>query len=182
MSSGGASARLHGAAALPLRALHARAAAARAGSPRAPGAPAAVDRVGTVTHGHALAVEAPLQRDRPEEEKTRFKDAIIDVESESLAAGSTEAQHPYGPVKIHASLARRCLGFSWALPEPGAPLSNAKFRDVGLFEHLCKATYPNRHRDPSARGFITRSQPRGKSQRGIAPDKGTAGGFPGSGG
>lgn len=78
-----------GAAALPLRALHARTTAARAGSPRAPGAPAAVDRVRTVTHGHALAVKAPLQRDRSEEEKTRFKDAIIDVESDSPAAGSS---------------------------------------------------------------------------------------------
>lgn len=100
---GGAGGRLRGAAALPLRALHARAAAARAGCPRAPGAPAAVDRVGTVTHRHALAVEAPLQRDRPEEEKTRFKDAVVDVEPGSLAAGSTEAQRPYRLVKTHAS-------------------------------------------------------------------------------
>lgn len=63
-----AHAHLRGAAALPLGALHARAAAPRAGSPRAPGPPAAVDGIGTVTHWHALAVEAPLQRDSAGEE------------------------------------------------------------------------------------------------------------------
>lgn len=60
---------LRGVAAVPLGALHARAAAARAGGPRAPGAPATIDGLGTVTHRHTLAVEAPLQRDRGREKE-----------------------------------------------------------------------------------------------------------------
>lgn len=97
----------------------------------------------------------------------RFKDAIIDGESHSPAAGSTEAQHPYCPVKIHASLTRRCLGVSWALQQPGASLSNGTLRDVGLFEDLLEATYPNLHLSKGIRGLISaqREEPARHSHR-----------------
>lgn len=58
-------------------------------------------------------------------------------------------------MKIHASLTQRCLGVSWALPQPVAPPSNGTLRDVGLFEDLLEATYPNLHVSKGIHGLIS---------------------------
>lgn len=156
LGSKGRSARLRGAAALPLRALHTRAAAARAASPRAPGAPAAVDGLGTVPHGHALTVEAPLQRDRTKEQ-TWFTDAVSDDESESPAAGSTEAQH----VLSHGSPCAACMEL------PGGQLGSARAWGTSKQRGTPRCwVFEATHSigDPSARGFVAWSQPKGKRQ------------------
>ena len=97
----------------------------------------------------------------------------------SQRAGSTEAQHPYRPVKIHALLAQRCLGVSWALPEPNTPLSGGKFRDAGLFAQGNRPKPPPR---PLSRWIHSLTSAQMEAPAGRSHGLRQAGGFAGSGG
>lgn len=117
---------LRGVAAVPLSALHSCPTAAGAGGPGAPGAPAAGDGLGPVAHGHALAIEAPLQGQRGEH---------------SVRDGQQRAQHGDWALEIPAVLAWSCLGSARAW-------SNGKLRAVGEFGAGNKPKAPKRPLSP----------------------------------